>query len=135
MTRKTKAAEVTFRSIYAEMVTAAKQAAQGCKPTPMIVTQRANPMDDRSRVVQSWHVPGGVCGFAWVKMRGTSAFARWLKANGHGRPDYPTGLSVSAYHLALEIGQSMERGEAAARAAVAVLDRYGIESRMESRMD
>lgn len=121
--------------IWKLAVEAAKKAASECRPTPMIVSQHANVLDDRSPVVKQWKANDGVCGFAWVRMTGTSAMGRYLSSKGIARPAYPNGVSVHASVIAPKVGQSLERGEAACRAAVAVLGEHGIEAWTESRID
>jgi hypothetical protein len=102
-------------------------------PTPMIVQQHANMADDNSPVVQSWNVPGGVCGFAWVNIKpATSKFCRWLKANNIvERVSYHGGYNL----WCSDFGQSMERKEQWAGAVAQVLRKYGITARSMSRMD
>lgn len=112
---------------------AGRDAAEAAVPTPMIVVQRANPLDDNSPIVKQYEpVMGGVCGFAWVVVRpGTSAFARWIKANKGARKHYYGGMElwVSRY------GQSMERKEAYAQAFAKVLRDHGVDAYAGSRMD
>lgn len=124
-----------FAALYAQAVAAAKAAAAACTPTPMVVSEAQGLSDLPKPGGKSWYVPDGVCGFAWVHMKATLPFARWAKAQGHARKGYPTGCDISAYRMAPEINQSLERGEAAARAAAAVLRQAGVECFAESRID
>lgn len=80
-----------------------------------------------------YHVPQGVCGFAWVNIRpGNSSFARWCTKNSKGRPNsYEGGVNVWVH----QFGQSMECKEAYARAFAAVLTEAGIKAYAGSRMD
>src|SRR5438045_1864197 len=72
--------------------------------TPMTVVQHADQFNDSSPVVKSYHVEGGVCGFAWVNIKpSTSTFAKCLVKNGHARKDYG-GVTV----WVSEFGQSMQ---------------------------
>jgi len=113
--------------------------AEGCKaavakvPTPMVVQQHENVFDDNSAVTKQWHVPSGVCGFAWVTVRpGNCAFANWLKKNGYGRTDSYAGgvcIWVSLY------GQSYEKKVAHADAMAASLCKAGIKACADSRLD
>lgn len=115
-----------------------KAAGDAKVPTPMTVVQRAVSFDDSSPVVNRWDVPSGVCGFAWVVMRGNSAIGRSAKKHmsmGHSHvrahKGYPSGIHlwVHAY------GQSMEQKEAYARAFAAHISEQGHEAWADSRMD
>jgi hypothetical protein len=81
---------------------------------------------------KEWFEPEGLCGFAWVTIKGTSAFAKWAKKQGLARPGYPTGLVF----WVSEFGQSVARKEAFAKAFAAVLRSQGIEGAYaDSRLD
>jgi hypothetical protein len=85
----------------------------------MVVTQHENPLDDGSPVKQQWHVPQGVCGFAWISVRpGNCGFAHWLKKQGlsKGRA-YGGGVQI----WVSQYGQSYELKMAYAQAAADVL--------------
>ena len=129
--RKARYAE--FETAYAEAYAAGCKAAAECAPTPMVVAEHANPLNDASPVRQAWHVPEGVCGFAWVKIRGgNTSFARWLKKVAKARPSYYGGIEINIR----EYGQSMQRKEAHARAMAKVLrEKLGVEAYADSRMD
>jgi hypothetical protein len=121
-----------FEELHAKAHAAGEAAAAKCTPTPMVVSEHTNPLNDNSPVKQSWYVPSGVCGFAWVNVvPGNCAFANWLKANKLGRPGYGGGVNVwvSAY------GQSMELKEAYADAYAKVLNEAGVKAYSQSRMD
>lgn len=95
-----------FKTMYDKAVLAGTARAEKCVPTPMIVSQRANPLDDTSAVEKEWLVPQGVCGFAWVSLKaGNCAFAKWLKKNDYARTDsYAGGICIWVQGF----GQSME---------------------------
>lgn len=120
-----------FNEVYAEASKAGMAAAKLCVPTPMVVCEHANPLDDNSSIVHHATVMGGVCGFAWVKFAGNTAFGRWAKKNGLARKSYPQGLSI----WISEFGQSMEKKQAYARAFVGVLRKHNIQAYAGSRMD
>ena len=124
-----------YKNLYNSMVRAARDAVKQCKPTPMVVFEANGLTNEPKPGGNRYYVKGGVCGFAWVKFKGNTAFARWAKKNNIARADYPSGLSISAFALASEIGQSLERGEAAARAAAKVLQEAGVEAYAQSRID
>jgi len=124
--------EKRFVELYNKACEAGVKAADECVPIPMVVEAHANMMDDNSPVVQSWHVPDGVCGFAWIVIRpGTCSFARWTVKYAGAKKHYHGGVSiwVSAY------GQSMQRKEAYAYAFAKVLQDAGIKAYASSRMD
>jgi hypothetical protein len=122
-----------FEAAYAEAYKAGCEAAAACTPTPMVVAERSNPLNDLSAVRQAWHVPEGVCGFAWVKIpKGNSSFARWLAKVSKARKSYYGGFEINIR----EYGQSMQRKEAHARAMAKVLnEKLGVEAYADSRMD
>ncbi len=122
-----------FETLFVKAEMAGIEAATKCVPVPMIVQQRANPLDDHSPVVKQYApVMDGVCGFAWVIVRpGNCSFANWLKKNGHGSSAYGGGVQiwVSRYN------QSMTKKEAHAHAMAKVLAGAGIRAYACSRMD
>ncbi len=133
------------RQIYREAIKAGERAMRGASPTPMIVSE-ADGLSDRPKAGgKSWYVASGVCGFAWVKIRGNSWFIRALKKLGLAEADsndwssqarfrkdnYSGGYSFSVR----EGGQSMELKEAYAQAFANVLESHGIYAYANSRMD
>lgn len=108
-------------------------AGEACKPMPMFVAQRANPLDDTSPIVKAYApVMDGVCGMAYVTVRpGNSSFARWLKKYRKAWAGFHGGTQMGVHHF----GQSMERSVAYARAYSEVLRAAGLNAFPESRMD
>lgn len=109
-------------TIWREADAAGRDAAEAVRPTPMIVEGMG----------RTYYVEDGVCGFAWVNWKATTAWGRWTKATGRTRKDSYYGgqtLWVSAYQ------QSMARKEAYARAFAKVLSDHGIDAHAGSRMD
>lgn len=104
-----------------------------CQPTPMIVQQHRNMLDDSSPVVKSYYVGGGVCGFAWVSLRpGTGAFARWARVQGYAKTDsYAGGLMF----WVKEGGQSYERKMSYGAAFAEVLCAAGLKASVKGRLD
>lgn len=126
--------KVDWKELYEKADKAGREAANNCVPTPMIVSQRVNPLDDNSRVEKEYFVPQGVCGFAWVNIKpGNHPFSNWLKKNNLARKDsYYGGVTIWVG----DYGQSMELKEAYAGAFARTLRENGIEkSYMGSRMD
>lgn len=134
MSRRNKVDDLIFSTMWAEGVRRGLEAGNACKPVPMRVVEHSNPLDDTSPVRHDYGiVEGGVCGFAWVKIRPANcAFANWLRDNGHGRTDsYSGGLIVWVG----EFGQSMARKEAYARAMADYFRTMHVKCYAESRMD
>lgn len=139
-----------------EAYVAGCSAAAGTTPTPMMVYSPKNLMGsltggddggvDTSKPV--YHVAGGVCGFAWVNMKGNRAFLNWLTGktktkyaasealHGHvyglRKDSYYGGVSVSA-----DYGQSLEKKMAFTGAFARVLNERveGLTAYSMSRMD
>ena len=117
-----------FQGILDEAVQAGREAGEKFKPTP-VGFYRADIMGNR--IGPTDIIEDGVCGFAWVKIKGNTAFGKWAAKHGKVRDDYPSGKSfwISNYN------QSMEKKEAHAQAMAAVLNKHGIEAYAMSRMD
>lgn len=137
-----------FRNLFEEAALAGAKAAASAVPTPMVVTQRTNPLDDASPVKQAWFVADGVCGFAWVHIKAwkgatsgdptlTRRFSNWLKRNGYVRGRaYEGGVSYHGdFGLTGTAVQSLTRNEAGARAFAEVLRKAGIMANARSRID
>lgn len=120
-----------FYAAWKEAVRLGHEAVKNLEVTPMIVEKHANPLDDNSPVVQSWFVEDGVCGFAWLKIKGNTSFAKWAKENANWRSDYGGGVS---YWIS-EFRQSMQKKEAFAYAAAEYLRSLDIPVYAESRID
>lgn len=137
--------ERSFELLHQKAHAAGMAAAQGAKVAPMIVQQRRDPLAvmaltiegrpenlaDSREVVKQWFEPEGVCGFAWVHMKGTLPFAKWAKKANLGHAAYRGGYDI----WVREFGQSMQRKEAYARAYAGVLKENGVEAYADSRMD
>jgi len=121
-----------FEAIYTEARQAGLAAGNAHNPTPMLVCEHASPLDDNSPVIKQYPpVMGGVCGFAWVKFAGNTAWGRWAKKQGYARSSYPTGLQI----WVSDFRQSMEKKEAYAYAFAEVLRKHEIKAYAGSRMD
>jgi hypothetical protein len=122
-----------FEALYKAADAAGDRAAKALTPVAMIVGEPTTPFgSDIDYSKPTYYEADGVCGFAWIKVKpGTSAFARWLRAEKGQRTSYSGGVDiwVSGY------GQSMQRKEAYARAFAAVLSAAGINAYAMSRMD
>jgi hypothetical protein len=81
---------------------------------------------------KQYFVESGVCGFASVIVTpGTCSFAKWIKENKDCRKSYYGGIEYWV-HL---FGQSMTRKENYAYGFAKVLQEFGINARVTSRMD
>lgn len=131
MTTATKT-KTDFAAIWDAADQAGLQAAEACTPTPIVVGTPTTPFgDDIDTNKPVYFVSGGLCGFAWVKFKGNTAFGRWAKKEGFARPAYGGGLSYSVRTG----GQSVAIKEAYAHAFAATLRDNGIEAYAESRLD
>lgn len=121
------------KALYEKAHAAGLKASEEVVPTPMRVSQRANPFDDNSPEVQGWNVPEGVCGFGWVEVRPSrGGFASWCKKAGIGRQDsYSRCWRISSPLRT----QSMARNEAYAQGFAGILKEAGIDAYGNSRMD
>lgn len=125
--------DAKYASLYEKADAAGRASAAACTPTPMIVGTPTTPLgNDIDPAKPTYFVSGGVCGFAWVWLKGNTGFARWAKAEGLTSKGYPTGLTIRPPRT---YGQSMQRKEAYAHGFAAVLREAGIDCHVESRMD
>ena len=121
------------RALLREARTAGLAAGDAATPTPMVVGTPTTPLgDDIDPDKQTYYVPDGVCGFAWVVIRpGNSSIARAAKKLGIGDSAYGGGMAVWIH----DHGQSMERKQRHAAAYADVLRAKGINATSQSRMD
>lgn len=123
--------ELEYKRIYNEAHEAGMKAGRETQVIPATFTQLADPFDRNSAVLQEWHEPDGVCGFAWINVPGNSPFGKWAKSTGLAHKGYPKGLNISC----TEFGQSMQRKEAYAWIFAKVLNAHGIKAHAVSRID
>ena len=121
--KTTKQTPQEFDTLIARAHAAGLAAGAGTNPTPMGVT------DGSTR----WVVMDGPCGFAWVNVKpGTSAFAKYLVAQGVARKDsWEGGVTV----WVTQFDQSWERKRAYALAYAKVLVDAGIRAHAGDRLD
>lgn len=124
----------SYSQILNEAHIAGMAAGEDKIPTPMVVAQHEDVLDDNSPIKQSWFVPQGVCGFASVitSEHGNSKFVKYLKSIGEGDKYYYGGYYVKWVR---EFGQSYEKKVDYAKAFADVLNSYGIKAAIESRLD
>jgi hypothetical protein len=124
--------DAKFEALYKKAWAAGVAAATGAKVAPMVVGEPVTPFgSDIDFTKQVYVVEGGACGFAWVSIRGNTAFGKWAKKNGKARNGYPSGLAISIHAY----NQSLARKEAHAYAMAEVLNEAGIKAYGNSRMD
>jgi len=70
--KSTKKEDLEYVEIYKNAKKYADEKIKEIKTTPMVVVQRKNPLDDKSEIVQSWVVDGGLCGFSWLVLKATT---------------------------------------------------------------
>jgi len=120
------------QTIYSQAHHKGNAAVEMTTVIPMVVQQRANPLNDDSELIREYFVSDGVCGFASVNVKPANCkFAKFLVANGLGRKAYNGGVSMSVR----DFNQSLTKKEAYAYAFASVLNEHGIKAYVESRMD
>lgn len=101
-------------------------------PTPMVVVQHENQLDDSSKVQKSWAVASGVCGFAWIVINPANcSAANYAKKYLGARKSYPKGIAIWIN----EFGQSYEKKLAFAQAYANELCVNGINAQAYGRLD
>jgi len=130
--------------IFKEAQRAGEKAMKACVPTPMVVQQHENMLDDNSSVTKEWFVSDGVCGYAWVvvKCKGKGVkFINALKRAGlaGGENSFKVFTHSSYYkgfYYHVDAGnQSYELKTAYAHAFAEVLSKYEIPCYSGSRLD
>jgi hypothetical protein len=125
---------------------AGMKALESCVPTPMMVAQHENMLDDNSPVAKAWHVPDGVCGFAWIIVKCNTAenrsFISGLKKAGMAggqnsfRAEWNKDSYYGGFRYSVMYGnQSYEKKVAYASAFVEVLTEAGINAWLGSNLD
>jgi hypothetical protein len=120
-----------WATLFAKADKAGKEAAGKCIPTPMVVTERSNPLDDNSKIEKSWLVPQGMCGFASIRFKGNTSFGKWAAKNNLAKKSHDGGLYIWVH----DYNQSVELKSAYAYAFARVLNDAGIKAFAESRLD
>jgi hypothetical protein len=118
-----------FNSLFAGASEVALEAAAKAVPTPMTVVE--SDLLTGAPSGRSYYVSEGLCGFAWVKIKGNTPFGRWAKKMGYARPAYGGGLMI---YCPLNT-QSYDRKTAWATAFAKVLTDAGIFAYCDSRLD
>jgi hypothetical protein len=122
------------KKIFKQAYEAGMKAGNSVGVTPMIVGSPTTPLgNDIDYTKRTYFVEGGVCGFAWVKIKPARGnFVAYLKS----LDKFPSNAWNGGYdYWVSEFGQSMQRKEAFAGAFADVLRGYGINAYAQSRMD
>jgi hypothetical protein len=135
--KKMTISERKYCEVWQRAYLAGTETGQRHNPTPMVVgteTTLFNVKLDTTKTM--YHVPDGLCGFAWVTIYpGNCAFANWLKKMRYASPAYQGGVQIPIR----EYGQSYEKKYAHAKALAAVLNlelpELGNRAYADSRLD
>lgn len=121
-----------FSALYAAADKAGQDAVKALSVKAMVVGSAKGIFSNEIDYSKpTYLIEDGACGFAWINLKGNSAFGKWAKAAGKAAKDYPSGLSiwVSAFN------QSLQKKEAYAYAFAKVLQDNGVYAVAGSRMD
>ena len=124
--------------ILVEASEAAEAAVKACQPRPIIVGEAIGLSNEIDESKPTYFIEGGVCGFASVVIKpARGKLVAELKKRGIGSAHYYGGYAASSWAFAPSIrrDQSYERACAAAAGAVKVLQSYGINAYVDSRID
>jgi hypothetical protein len=131
--------------VYQDACKAGQAKMKATTPTPMLVAEHQNPMDDRSPIKKAWLVESGVCGFAWVtipyKTPENRQFINALKKKKivGGYDSRGTAIKKSSYggfkYWPDAMTQSIELKEAYCQGFADVLAKAGIICYIGSRLD
>lgn len=118
--------------IYREAHEAGLAAGKAVGVQPIIVGEETSLFSNQIDYTKPTYVMDGLCGFAWVVIRpARGLFVKHLKESGLGHANYGGGWAV----WVSDFNQSMHRKEAYAVAFASVLNSYGINAYVESRLD
>jgi len=124
--------------ILVEASEAAEAAVKACTPRAIIVGDAIGLSNEIDESKPTYYIEGGVCGFASVVIKpARGSIVAELKKRKIGSAHYGGGYSFSSWQLAPSIrrDQSYERAVAAARGAVDVLKKYGVNAYVDARID
>jgi len=124
--------------ILVEASEAAEAAVKACTPRAIIVGDAIGLSNEIDESKPTYYIEGGVCGFASVVIKPARGnIVAELKKRKIGSAHYGGGYSFSSWQVAPSIrrDQSYERAVAAARGAVDVLKKYGVNAYVDARID
>jgi len=118
-------------NIYVEAYEAGLKAGKDAD-TPKFIVGDAIGLSDEIDFSKKTYILDGLCGFAWVNISpARGAFVNYLKSREVGSKGYYGGYEI----WVREFGQSVDRKTAFARAFADVLNKYGINASIGSRLD
>lgn len=118
-------------NIYVEAYEAGLNAGKDAD-TPKFIVGDAIGLSDEIDFSKKTYILDGLCGFAWVNISpARGAFVNYLKSRQVGSKGYYGGYEI----WVREFGQSVDRKTAFARAFADVLNKYGINASIGSRLD
>jgi len=128
-------AGIAYEEIWLKAKEEAAKAYEASKPQPIAWQQSG--LNEGFDWSKPYNIePEGLCGYAWIWIpNGRHPFVNWMKKNGKGRKNWSKGYDIWTSELCQDTSQSVERKEAAMKAAVKVLRENGIEAYSESRLD
>lgn len=129
---------MNYEKILSEAHKAGKAAGDAFKPVPMVVGQaKSLTSTEIDYTKPTEYVADGVCGFAWVRTyeHGNGPFVRYLKKHNLGKKCYHGGGYYVNNKASSLYGQGMQKKEAYCRAFAGVLEEYGLNAQVESRLD
>jgi hypothetical protein len=125
------ATKVDYKALYDKAHQIAHEAAINHNPTPMIVSEHSNPLDDSSDVKNQYYVADGVCGFSSIRFKLNTAFGKWAVKNKIAEKSCTSG----AYIWVHDYSQSYERKNRYASAFCKFMNENGVKCYAESRLD
>jgi len=118
-------------NIYVEAYEAGLSAGNDAD-TPKFIVGDAIGLSNEIDYSKPTFIMDGLCGFAWVNISpARGAFVNYLKSREVGSKGYYGGYQI----WVREFGQSVDRKTAFARAFADVLNKYGINASVGSRLD
>lgn len=124
---------LNLERLFADAHLAGMTAAMEHVPTPMLVVEHTNPLNDNSPIKRVYApVMDGVCGFAWIVIKPANcAAAKYAKEHLGARKGYEPGIHIWVH----QFNQSYERKMKYAAAFVEVLRSVGINAYADGRLD
>ena len=119
-------------NIYVEAYEAGMKAGNEVGVPKFVVGTPTTPLGNDIDFKKETFIMDGLCGFAWVTIKpARGAFVNYLKGRQVGSNGYYGGFEI----WVREFGQSVDRKTAFARAFADVLNKYGINASVGSRLD
>lgn len=124
--------EQSARALCEQAHQAGMAALEAATPRPMLVGTAVGLSNQIDYTKPTYYETQGVCGFAWVNVKGNTSFGRLFSKVSHASKDsYYGGVS----YWVREGGQSYERKMAYANAFAEVLNQAGVVAHAYGRLD